>query len=66
MHRNNFNEFVGSGGRLTIAQLKELNNVYKGDYITHLLIDDDSAMEYVKDKHESALDAQDEVVDFIG
>jgi hypothetical protein len=39
--RKDFNDFLASGGKLTYEQIRNLNSVYKQDYVKALLKEDD-------------------------
>ena len=63
--RKNFNEFIGGGGKLTYEQIRNLNSVYKEDYVKAMLKEDDAMAEYVKISQGTLLDAFDQVEQMI-
>mmetsp|Transcript_42051 Transcript_42051/g.64441 ORF Transcript_42051/g.64441 Transcript_42051/m.64441 type:complete len:234 (-) Transcript_42051:24-725(-) len=56
--RKNFNEFLAQGGKLTYAELKKLNSVWKEDYINHITKTDEQATEYISQVKEKSKQVQ--------
>ena len=44
----NFIDFVKSGGRLSYKQIKDLNSVYKDDYMKLMLNEGDNTNKYLE------------------
>ena len=48
MARKKFNEFLKEGGKLSYDQLRELNSVWKQDYMNNVIQESNQIQEYLR------------------
>ena len=56
-----FNKEIEEGKRLSFNELRRLNTLYKKDYVSHLMKEDDFVREYIEEKENIIMDKHDKV-----
>lgn len=59
--RDNFNCKISNGLRLNIEEINALNTPYKKDYVKLILKEDNSATDYISEKHQKVVNIHDNV-----